>query len=101
MSEPTQDIMFCRVDGTNLRHFFPWQHGAEICSDVGYVARVVIIPDDNGTWWCWRSTADDRVHHVWPNLDLLDMCFPYGIKAEVERGRGKYFQARVKILGPA
>lgn len=35
---------------------------------------------------------------IWPRLFLLEMCFPYGLKAEAERGRGRMVKLRIEPM---
>lgn len=104
MTEQEQDVMFCRIlDGENgeqdrMCDFFESKFAVEICRSRGYIARVAIIPDEAGAWWCWRDAKSGMVHFVWPSLEVLSMCFGSGMKTAVERGDGMYFQARVEVL---
>ena len=42
-------------------------------------------------YWAWWSTEKEHFipGMIWPEKGLVEMCFPYGSKAEVERGRGE------------
>ena len=44
------------------------------------------LPD----YWGWLDTDDQEQYiFIWPSDGQLDMCFPYGPKAEEEVGRGR------------
>ena len=57
-----------------------------------------VTPDDPaGTHWGWITTGDDTPDWalVWPSRSQFDVCFPYGVKAEEEAGRGRTVRLRV------
>lgn len=46
--------------------------------------------DPPSPYWGWvGAECPQQYEMVWPAEVLLDMCFPYGPKAEEERGRGR------------
>jgi len=47
-------------------------------------------------YWAWVDSKGKLSTLIWPQWFLLNMCFPYGLKAEEERGGGKAY--RVNIL---
>jgi hypothetical protein len=42
-------------------------------------------PDHHG----WLPTGGEEYRLIWPSRVQVDMCFPYGAKAEEERGAGR------------
>lgn len=50
----------------------------------------------NADYWGWYSNEDERFVFIWQAYLLLDMCFPYGMKAEEERGRGKAYRLEIE-----
>lgn len=47
-------------------------------------------------YWGWFDNEEKKFTLIWAQLFLLDMCFPYGLKAEEERDRGKAYRLNVK-----
>ena len=49
-------------------------------------------------YWAWipEEVEDSLNHLVFPQFFLLNMCFPYGIEAAEDAGRGKAY--RVEII---
>jgi hypothetical protein len=47
-------------------------------------------------YWGWWKAEGDYVCLIYPRESLLEMCFPYGSKAETERGRGWVVRVRVE-----
>lgn len=43
-------------------------------------------PDDS--YWGWWEHAHERFDLVYPRRFLLEMCFAYGSRVEIEKGRG-------------
>jgi hypothetical protein len=48
------------------------------------------------THWGWLKTGKDTPEMIYPRRFLLEMCFPYGIAAEVEAGRGREMRLTVR-----
>lgn len=61
--------------------------------------KLTVITSEDATeddYWAWWDSETDSVRHVWPREFLVEMCFPYGSKAESERGRGRVIRVRVE-----
>ena len=53
-------------------------------------------------YWGWYDERQQRFTLIFPKRFLLNMCFPYGMKAEEDLGRGKSYRLQVlnhKITG--
>lgn len=51
---------------------------------------------DENSYYGWLEFEDSNISYIYPHLTLFSVCFPYGYKAEEERGIGKLI--RVKII---
>ena len=57
--------------------------------------------DPTATHWGWMQfagphrNADTEPHMIWGTHVQFEMCFTYGVKAEVDRGRGRVVRLRV------
>lgn len=47
-------------------------------------------------YWAWWDNKEQRFSIIWAKHFLLEMCFPYGIKAEEDRDFGKAYRVNVK-----
>lgn len=66
--------------------------------------NVTEVPEADATdldYWGWRITGEEHPVFVYPHPVLLEICFPYGIPAEVEKGRGRVVRLRVTPAAPA
>lgn len=54
--------------------------------------------DTPGSYWGWWDAGEQRFGIVWYRKFLVEMCFPYGTKAEEERGKGKLLPVNIKVL---
>lgn len=52
------------------------------------IVEVLLTEDPNGPYYGWLETGKETPHFIWPSEGQLDMCFPYGLKAEEEHGKG-------------
>lgn len=58
---------------------------------------------DKSSYWAWWDNDSDRFTMLYYHRDLLSICFPYGIEAEVDRGRGKDYNVSVdemRVINP-
>ena len=65
------------------------------------VTEVNVIINPEGTYWAMYKKEDDKLHMIYPNKNLFNMCFPYGPKDEEERGRGKIVNCCVEEIKDA
>lgn len=52
-------------------------------------ARLVKQIDPAATHWAWIGAGETKPSLVYPAWPLFSICFPYGVKAEVEAGKGR------------
>lgn len=53
---------------------------------------------DEPDYWGWFDAEKKKFTNIYPKHFLLNMCFPYGMEAEEERGRGKAYRLNVKTI---
>lgn len=88
-----------------------WQAIKTLCGGTVHRVRVTELADGDPTanGWAWRDddwrelvdgewVTKPLLHIVYSHRDFLEIAFPYGTKAEEERGRGKVVQVRVEVL---
>ena len=51
--------------------------------------------DANGEYWAFQYTGTDDFHMIFPHKVLFDVCFAYGVEAEVETGKGRVVHLKV------
>lgn len=49
-------------------------------------------------YWGWWDETQKRFSLIWPQYFLLNMCFPYGIKAAEESNQGKAYRLNVNPI---
>lgn len=49
-------------------------------------------------YWAWRDNREQRFSLIFGKHFLLNMCFPYGMEIEEERGFGKAYRVNVKLI---
>lgn len=54
--------------------------------------------DEESEYWAWWDSEHGRFEFVYQRKFLVDMCFPYGTKAEEERGKGRLLNVSVEAL---
>jgi len=110
-------IMYCTefdstTKGKMFFHFFHHPKSVKMCQDSRephpiFKVEVSENADPNagqniggpsGSYWGWWNSEDNSFHFVFPSRLQVDMCFPYGAKAEEERGRGKMMPVNVTVL---
>lgn len=45
--------------------------------------------NSEGNYWGWLDYARNEYCMIYPHRELLEICFPYGMKAAIERGKGE------------
>lgn len=69
-----------------------------------YPVLVEEVPDDDetGQYWGWMGAAylphieaDTQPVMIWATRGQFECCFPYGSKAEAERGKGRVLHLRI------
>ena len=76
-------------------NIYPSAGQVRMCGDEPVVPIQVDI-DENGEYVGWQDTGSDTVCMIYQHIILLRMCFPYGIKVEIESGKGKVVHLSIK-----
>lgn len=76
------------------RGVFHHLHGdprsTRLYDDRAGVHQVWLRPvEEGGEYWGWWDNERQSLRMVYPGRQLLEMCFAYGSRAEVDRGRGQ------------
>jgi hypothetical protein len=72
---------------------------AEAHAQKGQVPVPVIIKeDDSGTYYGWLATDHDAPTMIYGHIIGFNMCFPYGPKAEEDRGNGRAVHLTIEAL---
>jgi hypothetical protein len=87
---------------TYLAHFYPSRLTMSVCGfredDAIRVRLTVIETSDDALYYGWYDAHHQRLSMVFHARSLVAMCFPYGPRAEEERGRGLVVALRVELL---
>jgi len=68
------------------------------CPIVAVLVEQVPTDDESGTHWAWLDSDETSPSMIWPFREALEMCFPYGSKAEVDHGRGIVVRLRLSVI---
>lgn len=84
---PARDGVWLNVD----------RHERSVRAYGGEPVTVSVIEDPDGPYYGWiEADSQDGPVMIQPHASLFTMQFPYGPKAEVERGRGEVVRLRVE-----
>lgn len=89
--------MYAQQTSRGLANFFKSRQAYVACGDAP-VVRVRIITDDAGSHWSWWDAERKSHSMIFGSRVLVEICFPYGSRAEEERGRGKVVRVRVEQI---
>lgn len=78
-------------------HLFPRRETTAMCGH-GEIARIEVVEDSEGTHYAFWENERERWLYLWYDRGLTEMCFPYGSKAEEQRGRGQLCSVRIVRL---
>jgi len=54
--------------------------------------------DEQSPYWGWVESGSTKPTMIWPSKIQSDMCFPYGLKAAEEAGKGRQVNLVVEEL---
>lgn len=100
MTSPRSTEMFAMRRDGRIEHFYPSVVAVRMCGP-GPVVRVRVTEDNAGSHWAWWNAERGEHMFVYDWRGKVDMCFPYGPKAEEDLGRGKVVHVRVDVLRDA
>lgn len=91
--------------GTYYSHFFPSTLGVKMCQDDRrpYPVFEVLVTETEeypnlDTYWGWWDQERQMFNIVFVKKLLVEVCFPYGSKAEEDRGRGKLLPVNITVI---
>ncbi|KKN69147.1 hypothetical protein LCGC14_0444360 [marine sediment metagenome] len=91
-----QSIMYALEEETGYRHFYKYKHQVRLTGIPGRTVELLLTEDIEGDYWAWWDNKTEAFVHCWPSEVQLNMCFPYGPKAEEDRDRGNKLRVSVK-----
>lgn len=90
-----QSEMYAVKTDDGPRNFYPHPKSCRMASSKGEIARFKLIEDQDGEFRAWWNNEREEFSLCYPAEVLLNMCFPYGPEAAVERGDGHKMRVRV------
>jgi len=91
-------IMYAgELDSGNLWDFYKYVEVLKLC-EPKVIYKVQLTISNEGTYWGWYDNEKQDITLVYYAEGLLDMCFPYGAKAEIDRGNGEIVRLKVVKL---
>lgn len=85
--------LFCHKKDGKYRNFYPNEFCVKMCGVADPIVEVVVtesallVPSSVG-YWAWWDNERGSFSMVYETRTVLSICFPYGIEAEEERGKG-------------
>lgn len=74
---------------------YPTEAAVKMCGGTD-IRHIKVIADLTGPYWGWWDAEQDKFSMIYLSKFLLAMCFPYGIRAEEEAGKGKALRFRIE-----
>jgi hypothetical protein len=107
-TKPT--LMYCELTTNHkgqpyMQFFFQSKLQVRMCvgdPKVGKYLQVEITKGDHNIpdgYWGWWNIETQRFEMVFASKVQVEVCFPYGSKAEEDRGRGKLLPLNVRVIG--
>ena len=96
MQPAVRELYYANPTDNGFRHVFPSKIQVGMCSSSLPIVRVVVESDPEGEYVGWVST-DRKVTMIFANIVLLKICFPYGLEAAIESGRGQVVKLKIRL----
>lgn len=91
-------IKFASKSGRDGRFYniFPSMIQLKMCGiDEDEVWVVEFEEDVDGDYWSFQDTDEEDFHLIFPHKVLFDICFAYGVEAEIKAGKGRIAHLKV------
>lgn len=76
-------------------HLFPIPEAVRMCG-LGEVVAIRVVEDPEGPLHGWWSPKNGYHTMIYPSIQLLDMCFPQGVREAQKQGLGEAIRLRVE-----
>ena len=93
--------VFAEDCGNNRWAHFGSEQFVRMCGGDQSVVEVRLTEDPDGEYDGWLDAGEDTPCLIWNSYVFLDMCFPYGIQAAIDKGRGVVVRLRCQPLAVA
>lgn len=70
----------------------------EAIEDQSIQSSVDQSKNEGPDYWAWWDSEDKKFTYMYPQRFLLNMIFPYGMEAAEEKGNGKGYRVKVKLV---
>lgn len=78
-------------------HIFETLVQIKMCGySYGEIHVIKFEESPDGEYWAWRATGETDFHMIYPHEILFNICFAYGVQAEVDAGKGRVVRLKVK-----
>ena len=105
-----ETILYCgKLGSGDFFHFYAHPDLVRMCgydevfktcvTEAGVVEDVhAEMKDMWGGYYAWWDEERREFQFIAPHLHAVEICFPYGSKAEVEKGAGNVYRVKVEVL---
>ncbi len=84
-----------RADPGTFMHIFASRVQVGMCGPQSIV-EIFVTENAGGPYWGWIATGEDRPSMIFSRKVQFDICFPYGVKVEVEHGKGRIVRLAIE-----
>lgn len=108
VKQPRRTIMYCHKyendrfqDGFWYGDFEPCPGTTALYDDHEKPVLKVLVKEskeEKGSYWGWWDNSEKAFSIVLHDKSLIEICFPYGSKAEEERGNGHLLPVSIEVL---
>jgi hypothetical protein len=85
-------------DGVVLEDIFDHPSTTRLCNDEAEIVEFLAVEDAEGAHWSWKE-PDGGISMIFGSRLELDMCFPFGMQAEIDRGEGEPVRLMLRPTG--
>ncbi len=82
-------------------NIFSSSFATKMCGyDESEIDAILFEEDEDGQYWSFQDTGEEDYHLIFPHEVLFNICFAYGVKAEVDSGRGRIVHLSIVNITP-
>lgn len=80
-----------------FEHIYPSKIQLSMCG-VRYPSSIELEVSNDGTYYGWYDNSSGEIEMVYKSILAVSICFPYGVKASIDRGEGKLVKLTAKLI---
>jgi len=93
------DTLFCEKTDKGYKHFYFHNACVKMCGvDEKDIVKVQVTESKQGDYYGWWNKKDQVISMIYPDIELVEMCFAYGTEIEEVEGRGLLLRLKVEEI---